>query len=215
MGIPFTRTDAPMTLRRKELPMTQPIFPRRTLLAAGGLGAVAVLSGCALQPPGPRTLEISEARLVERIARQFPMQRRVMEVFELTLDAPRVRLIPEENRIGTELDYVLGTAGRPSSRAARGRLSLSYGLRIDTRDQTIRLHEVRVGHFDAPGVPEPLGQHASRMGGMLAEALLKDFVVYRIRPEDLQASSRRGYRPAQLTMVPGALQLRLDPVELP
>lgn len=195
--------------------MTRPTLLRRTLLATGGWCAAWVLSGCALPAPGPRTLEISEARLVERIAVQFPVQRRFMDVFELSLDAPRVRLMPEENRLGTELDYVLGAAGRPSSRAVRGTLALSYGLRIDPGDQTVRLHEVRVENFDVPGMPSPIGQHASRMGGMLAEDLLKDFVVYRIRPEDLKAAGRWGYQPGPVTVVPGGLQLRLDPVEAP
>lgn len=195
--------------------MTRTTLMRRTLLAAGGLWSVWALSGCALPAPGPRTLEISEARLVERIAVQFPVQRRFMEVFELSLDAPRVRLMPEENRLGTELDYVLGTVGRPSSRAVGGKLALSYGLRIDTRDQTVRLHEVRVENFDVPGMPPPTGLHASRLGGMLAEDLLRDLVVYRIRPEDLQSVGRRGYTPGQLTVVPGGLQLRLDPVQAP
>jgi hypothetical protein len=179
------------------------------------LWSVWVLSGCALPAPGSRTLEISEARLVERIAVQFPVQRRFMEVFELSLNTPRVRLVPEENRLGTELDYVLGTVGRPSSRAVRGKLALSYGLRIDAQDQTVRLHEVRVENFDVPGLPPPIGQHASRMGGILAEDLLRDFVVYRIRPEDLKATGRWRYQPGPLTVVPGGLQLRLDPVQAP
>ena len=195
--------------------MTRTSLMRRTLLVAGGLWSVWALSGCALPAPGPRTLEISEARLVERIAVQFPVQRRFMDVFELSLDTPRVRLMPEENRLGTELDYVLGTVGRPASRAVRGKLALSYGLRIDTRDQTVRLHEVRVENFDVPGMPPPIGQHASRMGGMVAEDLLRDLVVYRIRPEDLQSVGRRGYTPGELTVVPGGLQLRLDPVQAP
>jgi hypothetical protein len=40
-------------------------------------------------------------------------------------------------------------------------------------------------------------------------------VVYRILPEDLQSVGRRGYTPGQLTVVPGGLQLRLDPVQAP
>ena len=64
-------------------------------------------------------------------------------------------------------------------------------------------------------MPPPIGQHASRMGGMLAEDLLRDLVVYRIRPEDLQSVGRRGYTPGELTVVPGGLQRRLDPVQAP
>lgn len=190
-------------------------FRRGTLLATSVMWAAWVLSGCALPPPGPRTLEISEARLVERIAVQFPVKRRFMEVFELSLDSPRVRLNPEENRIATELDYLLGAAGRPASRAVSGKLTLSFGLHINTQDQTVRLHEVRVDTFDVPGLPPAVVQQASRMGGMLVEDLLRDFVAYRIRPEDLKTAGRWGYVPGPVTVVPGGLQLRLDPVEPP
>jgi hypothetical protein len=206
-----------MNLNRSMSPAHAPwshTLSRRTALAAGGLWAAWWLAGCALSPQ-PRTVGISEAQLAERIARQFPMQRRVMEMFELTLDAPSVRLLPQENRIGTELDYVLSRPGRPGSRTLRGRLVLSYGLRIEPQDQTVRLQEVRIGKLDEAGMPEPLAEHAGRMGGMLAEEMLKDFVVYRIRPEDLQAAGRKGYRPTALTVVPGGLQLRLDPVVAP
>lgn len=193
--------------------MTPITLCRRTLLATSAMWTVGVLTGCALPPPAPRTLEISEARLVERIAVQFPVQRRFMEAFDLSLDNPRVRLSPEENRIGTELDYLLGVAGRPSSRGVRGKLALSFGLLINTQDQTVRLHEVRVDTFDVPGLPPAIGQQASRMGGLLAEDLLRDFVVYRIRPEDLKAAGRWGYEPGPVTVVPGGLQVRLDPVQ--
>lgn len=188
---------------------------RRSLLLTGGLWAAAALGGCALRPPGPRTLDISEAQLVERIARQFPLQRRVLEVFELTLQEPRVRLLPEENRIGTDLAYVVGRPARPSSRALRGRLRISYGLRLDAEDLTVRLQEVRVESPTDLDLPGPMVEHAGRMGGMLAEELLRDFVVYRIRPEDLQGAAQQGYRPTRLTVVPGGLQLRLDPLPSP
>ncbi|MBA4263826.1 MAG: hypothetical protein C0453_01980 [Comamonadaceae bacterium] len=193
--------------------MISAMFCRRSLLAISVMGSLWVLSGCALPAPGPRTLEVSEARLVERIAVQFPVKRRFMDALELSLDNPRVRLNTEENRIGTELDYVLGVAGRPSSRGVRGKLALSFGLLINTQDQTVRLHEVRVDTFDVPGLPPAMGQHASRMGGLLAEDLLRDFVVYRIRPEDLKAAGRWGYEPGPVTVVPGGLQVRLDPVQ--
>lgn len=193
--------------------MISAMFCRRSLLAISVMGSLWVLSGCALPTPGPRTLEVSEARLVERIAVQFPVKRRFMDALELSLDNPRVRLNTEENRIGTELDYVLGVAGRPSSRGVRGKLALSFGLLINTQDQTVRLHEVRVDTFDVPGLPPAMGQHASRMGGLLAEDLLRDFVVYRIRPEDLKAAGRWGYEPGPVTVVPGGLQVRLDPVQ--
>ena len=185
------------------------------MLAAGGLGVAGLLSGCALSPPGPRTLEISEVQLVERLARQFPVQRRVLEVFELSLQDPRVRLLPQENRMETDMAYVVGRPARPGSRTLRGRLRISYGLRLDAEDLSVRLQDVRVEPLADPDVPGPMAEHVGRMGGMLAEELLRDFVVYRIRPEDVQGAARQGYRPTQLTVVPGGLQLRLDPLPAP
>lgn len=188
---------------------------RRGILLAGGVSAVLAFTGCALRPPGPRTLEISEAQLVDRIAQQFPLQRRVLEVFELTLQDPRVRLMPDENRIGTDMAYMVGRPARPSSRTLRGRLRISYGLRLDAQDMTVRLQDVRVEPLSDDELSGPMTDHVGRMGGMLAEELLRDFVVYRIRPEDLKGAARQGYRPTQLTVVPGGLQLRLEPLSGP
>lgn len=176
------------------------------------------LSGCALRPPGPRTLEISEAQLVERIARQFPVQRRVLDVFELTLNDPRVRLLPDENRLGTEMAYTMGRPGRPGARVLRGRLRISYGLRLVQDDMTVRLQEVRVEPLEPvqdDALSGLMADQVGRMGGLLAEELLRDFVVYRIRPEDLQGVSRQGYRPSELKVVPGGLALRLEPLSAP
>lgn len=193
-------------------PMRFTSSTRRALLLGTGSLASLILVGCALRPPGPRTLEISEAQLVERIARQFPLEKRLLDVFELSLEDPRVRLIPAENRMATEMAYVVRRPTRPSSRTLRGRLRISYGLRIDMDDMSVRLQEVQVEPLAENDVLSPMTEPVGRMGGMLAEEVLRDFVVYRIRPEDLQGVTRRGYRPTRLTVVEGGLQLLLEPL---
>jgi hypothetical protein len=189
-----------------------PRTPRRRLLA----GAIAIpvlwLSGCALLPPRPRTVDISEARLVELINQQFPFNSRYLELFDVSLASPRVRLIPDENRIGTELGYRLGSF-LLGSREYQGRLNLSYGLRFEPSDNTVRLSGVRVEDFEVPGVPSAYAARANRLGALLAENLLKDFVLYRLQPEDLTVSRGWGYQPGLLSVVPGGLRLRLDPVQ--
>ena len=99
-----------------------------------------------------------------------------------------------------------------SSRTLRGRLRISYGLRIDMDDMSVRLQEVQVEPLAENDVLSPMTEPVGRMGGMLAEEVLRDFVVYRIRPEDLQGVTRRGYRPTRLTVVEGGLQLLLEPL---
>lgn len=172
---------------------------------------ILALAGCALLP-GPRSVHLPEAKLAAMIAGQFPFSARYLELFDVTLDTPRVRLMPQDNRIGTELDYRIGASlfGR---RQAGGTLGLSYGLRYEPADQTVRLTQVRVERFDVPGVPQAQAARASRLGGLLAESLLQDFVIHRLKPEDLRGLQGWGYQPGALQVVPGGLRLQLDPVQ--
>lgn len=184
---------------------------RRGLLAASTVLPVLWLAGCAALQPGPRTIEISEAKLVEIINTQFPFNSRYLELFDVSLASPRVRLIPAENRIGTELGYSLGSF-LLGARDHQGRLNLSYGLRFEPSDNTVRLSQVRVDGFEVPGVPSAYASRANRLGALLAENLLKDFVIHRLKPEDLEIARGWGYQPGALSVVPGGLRLQLDPV---
>jgi hypothetical protein len=184
---------------------------RRGLLAASTVLPVLWLAGCAALQPGPRTIEISEAKLVEIINTQFPFNSRYLELFDVSLASPRVRLIPAENRIGTELGYSLGSF-LLGARDYQGRLNLSYGLRFEPSDNTVRLSQVRVEGFEVPGVPSAYASRANRLGALLAENLLKDFVIHRLKPEDLEIARGWGYQPGALSVVPGGLRLQLDPV---
>jgi hypothetical protein len=190
--------------------MTHSIL-RRHLLAGSSTFAVLLLAGCAALAPGPRTVEISEARLAELINRQFPFNSRYLELFDVSLSAPQVRLMPAENRIGTAFSYALGSL-LLGARPVQGRLDLSYGLRFEPADNTVRLSQVRVEGFDVPGVPPLYASRANRLGALLAESLLQDMVIHRLRPEDLQAARGWGYQPGALSVVPGGLRLQLDPV---
>lgn len=181
------------------------IYTLTSLLLAWGL------TGCAVLQPGPRSIDLSEAKLAAMIGDQFPFNSRYMELFDVVLDRPQVRLMPAENRIGTAMGYSIG-ASLLGMRPTQGTLDLSYSLRFEPADQTVRLTQVRVERFDVPGVPPAYATRVNRLGGLLAEGLLQDFVIHRLKPEDLQAAQGWGYQPGALQVVPGGLRLQLDPV---
>ena len=64
-----------------------------TLLAAA-MVAPAWLAGCAALG-GARTVTLSHADLQARLERQFPRQRRVLEVIDVDIARPVVRLLPD------------------------------------------------------------------------------------------------------------------------
>lgn len=178
------------------------------------LGLLLLLAACAALRPEPRVIELSEARLAALIARQFPHHGRYLALFDIALEAPRLKLMPEENRIATQLPYLLG-GPLLDGRRYQGLLQLSYGLRFELSDLSVRLTEVRVEEFRLPGLPPALQPRASRLGDLVAQSLLQDFPIHRFKPEDLRAAGRWGWQPGELRVVPGGVQLQLDPVERP
>lgn len=183
---------------------------RRWLLGAMASGVWAV-QGCASLTGGPRTVSISQARLAELVGRQFPQSQRYLELFDVTMTDPRVWLIPTENRIGTELHYSLG-ASVLSERQMTGMLSMSYGLRFEPSDASLRLDDVRVKKFDLQGLPKAYASRAPQLGRLLAQSLLQDLVVHRLEGSQLQLVQQAGLRPGALKVLSGSLQLQLEPV---
>lgn len=187
---------------------------RRAWLRATGLvlvGTSAGLAGCAGLWGRPQTVDISEERLVEMLGRNFPRSQRHYDLIDVTLQAPQVRLMPSRNRVGTDLAYSLGSSVL-SDRQITGTLSLSYGLRFDSSDSTVRLAGVKVEQFELKGLPPSYASRTRRLGAVLAEDLFDDVVLYRLSERDQQQLSARGLRLKTLSVVPGGVRLQLEPV---
>lgn len=176
----------------------------------GLLGALSVLAGCALSPPGMRTVQVSEARLVEQVARQFPYSHRYMDLIEVRFSDPRVRLLPEDNRVATRLDVAVGLLDA-GQRQRQGTVTLSYGLRVAVDDRTLRLQELRVDAVDVPGLPVPVAALLQRLTGSLLHEQFRDLIVHRFDDADWRSVLGGRHEPGDLRVVPGGLELELRP----
>ncbi|MBP6709895.1 MAG: DUF1439 domain-containing protein [Propionivibrio sp.] len=189
---------------------------RRTFLTSLLIGFLALLSSCATLPPPPKTISVTEARLAQLISSQFPFNSEMLEVLDVVVSTPRISLDPLNNRINTALDIdVAGNSilGLFTSKTYKGALDLSYGLRFEPRDATVRLTDVRVHRLDIDGTPSVMRRSIEKLGTPLAQKLLKDYVLYKVRPEDLQAAQGWGYMPGAFKVEATGLSLTLDPVE--
>lgn len=184
-------------------------LPRRHLLVSALL---LPLAGCQTLQPGPRPIDISERKLMQLMAQRFPLRQRHLGLVDLTLDQPRLRLMPQEDRIGTELNYRVGTLV-PGLPAMQGVMGLSYGLRFEASDRTLRLTQVRLEKLGVEGLSAAQADQVRQLAGsLLAGELLQEMVVHQLKAEDLDAVGRRGYRPGALKVVPGGLRLVLEPM---
>jgi hypothetical protein len=185
-------------------------FRRRAALAAC-LGLAGVwLAGCAALL-GPRTVEIPEARLQQLVARQFPLRSRVLELFDINVAAPRLSLLPEANRVGTEFDLAIGD--RLLKTPYQGTLALSYGLRYEGSDHTVRLADLRIERAELreAGTLPGIARQLDRIGAAVAEKLLGDPVVYTLTAKDLEAVPGRGYVPSDIRVTRSGLTVTLIP----
>lgn len=172
------------------------------------MAAALVLAGCA-QLAGPRVVTLGEADLARLIERQFPFDRRVLEVLDVRVAAPKLRLMPEANRIGTLLE--VQTSDRLFGKSWRGRLDMDYALRYDEAEQVVRLTQVRVGRFEIDGSSRETQQVVERLGPLLAEQLLKDLPIHRFKPEDLRNAQGLGYKPGAVTVTSRGVEITLTP----
>jgi hypothetical protein len=173
--------------------------------------SVAWLAGCAGLVP--RSMVISEAELQAQLARRFPLQRSLLETFDLELADPRLQLDAAAGRLATEL--TLRGSDRRSGRGLQGRLALDYGLRWEPADGSVRLVQPRVRSLqfdDAPALSSRRAEMAQQMGVALAERLLDDLVLYRVPTERLETLRRAGYQPGKLQVTRDGLEITLEPL---
>lgn len=166
--------------------------------------AVALLAACANLDP--RHVTLSQAEVQTLVARQFPRQQRLMELLDVSLANPLVRLAPERNRMATTMD--LQASERLSGRALRGSLALDHGLRFEPSDATVRLANVKVEEMKLELAGTPLSGQATRLGALLAERVLDDFVIYRVSDERRQAMARLGVNNADVAVTSRGIELR-------
>lgn len=203
------------------MPVEPTVFPVRTLarsdrrLCLRGGAALALLglsagwTGCATS--GPREFTLSERQILAALSERFPANRRVLEVFDVRLASPRMKLLPAEDRL--MLGFDLGVQERLlTSRAFKGNLMFSSGLRFDAGDATVRLDRVRRENLSIDGLPSLLASNVNRWGGLLAEELLEGAVVHTVDRTAVDQAARQGLRPGSLKVTEGGVRVTLEPI---
>ncbi len=201
-------------------------------VAAAPLGLLVACSGLT----GPTVITLTEAELAALIARSFPITRRVLEVIDVQMMAPRLRLLPAQNRLA--VDLTVASQERIFGKTGRGQLVFDSALRFEPRDASVRLTQVRVQQFNldtggalpaglgAPAVPvvpvapsaQPGAAGASqagptgpgaRLGTALAERALEDLSIYRVPADRLASLRQLGLQPGAVTITARGLEITL------
>lgn len=164
-----------------------------TWLALGG-AACSAAPGAHGQP----SYKVSAEQLQQAVAQRFPMQYPVGGLLDLKVQAPRLRLLPELNRLGAEM--VVDAAGPALRNSYTGSFDVDFALRYEASDQSIRAHQLRVNSLRLSGLPPGPSALIEAYGPSLAEQTLQEVVVHRLRPQDLALADGLGLQPGSITV---------------
>ena len=123
---------------------------RRSILSAAGWLAWTGLGYASSRAADQPVHKVSIEQLQRVIAGHFPARYPVGNLVNLEVEAPRLRLLPELNRLASEM--VLHAAGPSLRRSYRGSFDVDFALRYEPSDQSIRAHELRMHSFRLPGL---------------------------------------------------------------
>jgi len=186
-------------------------FQRRLVLGAAAAGGL-VAAGCASWVPD--SIEVSRDQLSAALARHFPYTTRWMGIFDTTVAMPRLKLLPDLQRVGAEVDVTTREA-LLSDRTYRGSLSIDSTLRFEPHDNTLRLADVQVERFGLEGLPFAFQSQAVRFGVVIAQQWLEGAVVHTLDESAIDRMQRAGVRPGEIRITDDGLRVALVPVNAP
>jgi hypothetical protein len=183
---------------------------QRTTRAALSLFMVVALAACASLGGGSKVMTFSEADMARLLEQHGPFQRRLLEVLDVRVQRPTVRLVPESNRLATSFD--VAATERISRTTLNGRIAIEYGLRYDDVDKAIRMTQVKVNNLQLNDVPMDKRGGVKNLGALIAENLLDDAVLYRFKPSDLKNAEGVGLKPGGIAVTSRGVEVTLAPV---
>ncbi|MDB5891338.1 MAG: putative transrane protein [Polaromonas sp.] len=178
--------------------MTHRMIRRTVLLTIARLSGATAL-GLALCPAQAQpTYKVSAAQLQRTVAERFPRSYPVGGLLDITLQAPRLRLLPASNRLGTVMP--IEAAGPALRRAYGGTFDTEFALRYEPADRTLRAHQLRVNALRLDGLPPGQAALLEAYGPALAEQALQDAVLHQLTTQDLTLPHSMGLQPGSITV---------------
>ena len=201
-----------MTPRPLLMPMPDRTGRRRllgALLALPWLGT----AGCARAQIRPVEQLVSSTTLLAQLAKRFPYTQKIAgDLVTLELRDPRLRMLPDVNRVATVVALTLSSPLLGTGLGIPGSLAVDWRPRYEPADHTIRMADVLVRSVQLDGVPAEYAAWLDRNAPRLADKLLDGQLLYTLTPRDTAALAAFGWQLGGFTVVPQGLKVRLDPL---
>lgn len=191
--------------------MTSTLHRRRivawAVTAAAAVSAAGLLASCA-GLTGPRQFEVPLERLQKNLGQRFPVNHRVLGVFDVHLSNPQLSSVGQNDRVA--LSAELTVSPMLVRQAWRGSLALSGRLVVDNVRNAVFLSDAQVDRFAIDGIGESQQRQIAGAANVLADTLIRDVPLYSFKPEDLRYAGVQ-FVPTGIRTTPDALVIMLEP----
>jgi hypothetical protein len=156
--------------------------------------------------------KVSAALLQQAVGRRFPLHYLVRGFMNLDVQAPQMRLLPANNRLGAEM--ALEAAGPALQGSHQGTMDMEFALRYEASDLTVRAYHLRFKGLTMPSLPPDLVALLNTYGPALTERAMLEVVVHRLLPSDLALPNGLGMQPGSITVTGTGLVIGFVPKPL-
>jgi len=187
---------------------TRAATPRRTLftLAAAIVGA-SLLSSCA-SVLGPRQVELPLYKLQSSLDKRFPIDQRLLQLFDVRLSKPQLSIQPEQDRVALALN---ASVSPPFARDAwAGSMAFSGRLYVDPGRSAVMMAEPRVDRFQLGSGDNEAQRHFTRVANNLIATVARDMPVYTFNQDDLRYAGVQ-FVPTRIQTTRSGLLVTLEP----
>jgi hypothetical protein len=181
--------------------------PRRLLGIAALLLGSGLLTSCA-SLIGPREVEVPLYKLQAGIERRFPLNNRMLELFDVQLSRPQLSLPDGTDRVAIALDAHVAPPFLKQS--WDGSLALSGRLVIDPARSAVFMVEPTVDRFDTAGVDQARQGQFTKVANVLMNKVVHDVPLYSFKMEDLRYAGVQ-FVPTRIRTRPDAVLITLEP----
>lgn len=180
---------------------------RRTVfrLAAMAVGA-SLLASCS-SLIGPREVELPLHKLQAGLDKRFPVNQRLLELFDVQLTRPQLAIQPEHDRVALAVE---ASVAPPFARAWTGNIAFSGRLYVDPGRAAVMMAEPRVDRLQLGNAEAE--RQLTRVANGLIDTVARDMPVYTFEQKDLRYAGVQ-FVPTRIQTTRNGLMVTLEPAK--
>lgn len=185
------------------------VASRRPLLRLGAaIVGACLLSSCA-SVFGPRQVDIPLHKLQAGLDRRFPLNERLLQLFDVQLTRPQLTVQPDQDRVALAVD---ASVAPPFARALTGHLGFSGRLYVDPGRAAVMMAEPKVDTFRLDSDNAEAERQLLRVANGLIDTVARDMPVYTFDQKELRYAGVQ-FVPTRIRTTASGLTVTLEPVK--